>query len=333
MPHVLVCFRVAAIGPSDTAVDVAGIKRAVADLSDEFKHRNVALSFHHWSELSPGLGVPQEYVDKNINWASIDFVVGVMGARFGSSVGNAASGTEHECNLILDLHKKRRQPELLFYFKRHIDTASIDPDQIARVQAFRKRLQSEGLTGEYETTYDLREQIKPALRAKIEGKLSIQQVTQRRVGELPPNRNISVEMVVLSELRDNHVVPTILILKNARDEMFVFDSRYMDAQDLVDWVAHSMGFTKSTGTPLRDVLTQANIDNVRNNTGIIQLWLGNILMMDHPEFQMSNVKILLMKTYMKEGKLGFEFKNGQLLIDRPGPQMIKNNKGEWEVTM
>jgi hypothetical protein len=140
-------------------------------------------------------------------------------------------------------------------------------------------------------------------------------------------------MVVLSELGENHVVPAILILKHARDEMFVFDSRYMDAQVLIDWVAHSMGFTKSTGVSLREVLTQANIDNVKNDTGIIQLWLGNILMMDHPGLQMSNVKILLVKTHIRDGKLGFESKDGKLLIDRPGPAMIKNAKGEWEITL
>ena len=329
----MICFRVAAIGPSDTEEDVQAIRNAVQELSEEFKQRHISLSFHHWSELAPGLGSPQDYIDEHIHWNSIDFVVGLMASRFGRAGNNGESGTEHECRQVIALHTKRKQPDLLFYFKK-LDLDSIaDTAEYNKVQALRSELQVKGLTSQYSDTTDLESLIKPALREKVENKLKLQRVTQRRIGELPPNRTISVEMIVLSELGDDHVVPTILILKNARDELFVFDGRYMSAQNLIDWVAHSMGFTKSTGVPLGEILMRANIDNVKNNNGIIQLWMGNILMMDHPGFEMSDVKILLGKVHAQDKKLGFDLSKGEMRIERPGPQMIKDDKGRWRLTL
>ena len=333
MPHVIICFRVAAIGPSDTENDVQAIRNAVRDLSEEFKHRHVSLSFHHWSELAPGLGAPQEYIDEHIHWNSVDFVVGLMASRFGRAGNSGESGTEHECRQIIGLHTKRKQPDLLFYFKTIDENAITDPDEYKKVLAFRTELQVKGLTSQYRDTADLETIIKPALRAKIEGKLRLQRVTQRRIGELPPNRTISVEMIVLSELKEDHVAPTILILKNARDELFVFDGRYMAAQDLIDWVVHSMGFTKSTGAPLGEILARSNIDNIKNNTGIIQLWMGNVLIMDHPGFEMKDIKILLGQTNVKDGKLGFDLTKKEIRITRPVPKLVKDDTGKWLITL
>jgi hypothetical protein len=186
MATVQLNFKIAAIGPSDVQAELAALEPVIRNLSREFSSRNVALSFHHWSQLAPGVGKPQEYIDQNLNWDDVDFVIGAMWKRFGSPVANADSGTEHECNKILNL-SKRGQPDLLFYFRETPDTAT-SPDA-AKIQAFRDALQRRGLVGTYSDPKAFAAQVEVAIRSKVESKLLSQRQSQRRMGQLPVNRS------------------------------------------------------------------------------------------------------------------------------------------------
>lgn len=332
MPETLICFRVALIGPSDTEPLVPVFRAVVDELTEEFRERSVMLSHHHWADLPPGLGKPQEYIDTTIDWTRMDFVVGLMGLRLGASLEGKRSGTEHECQLVIDLYTKRKQPDLLFFFK-NLNNQVLDPIIQERIEIFRADLQAKGLTATYDTDTDFRSKLKYSLRSKIEAKLKLQHSVQRRVGELPPNHNISVEMIISSELRDDWIVPTIVIFKNTREEHFVFDSRYMNSQDLIDWVAQSMGLSPSTGAPLQEVLAIANRDNIENNTGVIQLWLGGILMTDHPAANIGKWQIALVKVFKKDGRIDFGFVEGLNEISHPGWKIMRNRNGQLDINL
>ena len=197
-----------------------------------------------------------------------------------------------------------------------------------------KRISDKAFYGTYENTAHLVAKAKSSLRSKIEEKLSLQRETHRRIGELPPDRSISVELIVLSELAKDSVTPCIFLLKNAREEYFIFDTRYMYAQNVADWIAHSMGFTKTTGKPLGQVLAEINQTNTKNNTGIIQLWLGDMLIMNHPSLPVNDINIRTAQMNItKDGKLGFDFKPGKNTISRPGPIMKKDTNEKWSITL
>ena len=47
----------------------------------------------------------------------------------------------------------------------------------------------------------------------------------------------------------------------------------------------------------------------------------------------ADFKILIAQTQMKEGKLGFDFKDGGNTISRPGPGMKRDADGKWSITL
>ena len=99
MPSDVTRFHVTGIGPSDVQADVQSLERVVGKLAQEFSIRNVDLAFHHWTYLAPGLGEPQGYIDAQIDWSQMDFVVGAMWERYGTIMPDGVSGTEHESTM------------------------------------------------------------------------------------------------------------------------------------------------------------------------------------------------------------------------------------------
>lgn len=331
MPQTLVNFRVALIGPSDVADTHKALQQAVRELAQELLPRHVTIETIHWTGLSPGLGEPQKYIDKAIGWESMDFVIAVFDSQLGSSLPDGDSGTAHECREVMKAFVNRRAPDLLIFFSEHGIASDVAGQ--AAMESFKQDISTKAFYGTYENVASLVAKAKSSLRSKIEEKLSIHRETHRRIGELPPDRSISVELIVLSELAENSVTPCIFLLKNARNEYFIFDTRYMHAQYVADWIAHSMGFTKTTGKPLRQVLEEVNKTNIQSNTGIIQLWLGDMLIMDHPSVPVNDIKIRIVQANIKDGKFGFSFKEGKNTFSRPGPIMKKDANGKWSITL
>jgi len=324
MPSDTLNFHIAGIGPSDVQAEIKSIEGVVSKLSREFLTRNVTLSFHHWSLLAPGVGTPQGYIDGSINWERMDFVVGAMYKKFGSPVDDADSGTEHECNEILRL-SQRGQPDLLFYFR---DRGSAKDGDVAKIENFRRALYKKALVGTYGSKRDFIEQVEVAIRNKVNAKLSAQEQTQRRMGRLPVNRSLSVEFVVFSEIPERGQTPVIIVLKDSRGRYFFLDTRYTTGQMLADWIAQSMGFAVTEGMTLMEYLMENNTNNIRANNGISQLWLGNIIFADYPNFKVRDLKIAIGKTNTHEGKLGWDLKDGaKISLELPSPQIIVEPDG------
>jgi hypothetical protein len=331
MPTGTLNFRIVAIGPSDVQAELQSIEPVIAKLSREFLIRNVTLSFHNWTHLPPGIGSPQKYIDSCLEWETVDFVIGAMWKRFGSSLNRADSGTEHECNEVLRL-SKRGQPDLLFYFRETPDVES-SPDY-EKIRTFRSSLYETALVATYSDPKTFAEQVETAIRTKVEGQLLSQKQTQRRIGRLPVNRSFAVELIIFAEFPKEGQTPTIVILKDCHDRFFVIDTRYSTAQDITNWIAQSMGFALTEGMSLRDCLMKVNIKNIKDNNGLLQLWLGNIIYADHPTLKMKQLKIALGSTHMHEKKLGWDKgKTKRIPILLKKPQIIINEDGSKKITL
>src|SRR5712671_1673867 len=120
----LTAFRIAVIGPRDVTEDILAVRSVVDELTTEFEPRQIRLKYLHWSLLPPGAGAPQAYIDTEMTWGDLDFVVGAMWKTLGTPLAKSSSGTEHECNLILKHYGLHGQPSLMFFFK-EVDNSTL----------------------------------------------------------------------------------------------------------------------------------------------------------------------------------------------------------------
>jgi hypothetical protein len=366
MPTHTLSFHIAAIGPSDTADDITAVRNAVSELTQEFTIQGVTLLFHHWTDLAPGLGKSaQKYIDQNIGWADMDYVIGLLWRRFGTPAEGAASGTEHEYREIYRLFSTRNQPDLLFYFK-NVDQNNRSGDR-EQIEKLKSDIQVNALTARYGSVAELQKRVRDDLRQKITAKLLSQNQPQRRIGKLPPNRRITVEMIIFAEFPSEEVlIPSIIILKNFRGEEFAFDTRSMYPQELANWIASSMGFAATPGRTLRTYLDECNKRNYEAVTDsqeitaetndskkdsftiqqvgaarkasdkslvITQFWLGNIVFADHPGLKLKEFKIALGHYSTKEKLKEAALKKGCYSIHLPRPQIQNDNEGKKRIIL
>lgn len=95
-----------------------------------------------------------------------------------------------------------------------------------------------------------------------------------------------------------------------------------------------MGFAVTEGMTLLDVLLDTNSKNIQANTGILQLWLGNVIFADHPNFKMKNLKMTLAETHSHEGKPGWkDGGKGTIHLRLKKPEIVVNEDGSKDVTL
>jgi len=327
----LTAFRIAAIGPQDVTTDLLALEQVVSQLSKDFASRDIHTTFHHWSKLSPGLGRPQDYIDNHISWSDLDFVVGAMWKSFGSA------GTEHECNLILDLYKIHKQPDLLFYF-RQVDQGSLlttdAKEQYRQVERFRESLRDSLLWKPYSTTEELVEDARSSLRDKIEGKLRLQAERDRLTGGFPPNRAISVEVVISTRLPNGAQCPVAIALKNGRGEEFIIDTRFQSSQDIANWISDSMGFKATPGISIQDIIMEGARRALESGEKQFAMWYGHIAIEPHPQCKIDSTIIQTHKDITGEdGKPNIVFNNEMISIRHQRPRIIRDKDGKMCMTI
>jgi len=90
-----------------------------------------------------------------------DICIAVFWARLGSPSGVAASGTIEE----MDRMRGQSKPVLPYFSERPLSPRLIDPDQLRRVQEFRRAQESDGIFSVFETV----EQLKSMVLAHLTG--------------------------------------------------------------------------------------------------------------------------------------------------------------------
>jgi hypothetical protein len=320
------CFHVGIIGPSDTSAEVGAALNAISDLNTKLSKRGITIAGHHWSQLPPGVGEPQGYIDDLLAWSDIDFVVGFMRSHFGSPVGEAKSGTEHEARLIVELNQKRGSPDLLFYFHKGALQAS------AEIAVFASWLQKVAMTGSYDAPGEVFALLKEHLEAKIHSRMVPPTGIPQIRGILPTNRRITVEWIISARMTDEDLpIPTIIGFKNGSGEEYALDTRSPVPQGFANWISRSMGFAAKEKDTLLRYLQKTNQENVAKNARIGQTWLGNMEIVAHRKFGKATFMISLAHVASANDdwpKLQQKLEQG--FIPLPAKQIFINAEGTKE---
>src|SRR5919204_4401690 len=120
MPQSLTILKVLVSSPNDLAEEREIVAEAIEELNALWrKGANFELKLLRWeTDARPGLGSDaQEVINRQVG-DDYDVFLGIMGARFGTPTGRAASGTEEE----FERAKARYEADpssvsVMFYFK------------------------------------------------------------------------------------------------------------------------------------------------------------------------------------------------------------------------
>ena len=146
MPRTQTLIRVFVASPSDVSPEREILTSVIEDINQTLAD-NIRLDLIKWETHSPpGFGQDAQDVINQEVGDDYDILLGIMWARFGSPTRRAESGTEEEFDRALSRWKTSSESvKIMFYFKNAgIPVDRIDPEQIAKVKAFKERIASEG---------------------------------------------------------------------------------------------------------------------------------------------------------------------------------------------
>ena len=135
--------------PSDVKDERLCLEEIVQEINGTWSRKlGVRVALISWDKsVIPGIGDnPQDVINKQIK-DDYDIFIGIMWHRFGSPTTLYGSGTEEEFYRALDRYKSDDQSvHIMFYFKNEpVPPSEINPEQLAKVQNFKKDLRNLGV--------------------------------------------------------------------------------------------------------------------------------------------------------------------------------------------
>lgn len=171
MPKNSIHFHVLIASPSDCQEERAAIADALKRWNQVYGSlRGVELRPNLWEQDSqPELGErPQGIVNRQLV-DSADILIAVFWRRLGTPTSEAISGTVEEIQRFL----KRGAPALVYFSRRPTDLADLDTEQLKSLQAYKREIKEQGLTGEFATVAELREKVEVAVGVVVENLLKV----------------------------------------------------------------------------------------------------------------------------------------------------------------
>jgi hypothetical protein len=165
MPVPSLVFRVLVASPSDCAAERVAVREVVTEWNAIYSlSERVIIEPVFWeSHARPALGArPQEIINEQLV-ADCDLAIGTFWTRLGTPTGKAESGTVEEIDEMLR-NKKR---VLLYFSAMPIQPDSVDPDEYARLVAYRTKMQSIGLYFRYSDLPEFRKLVQRHLSQEI----------------------------------------------------------------------------------------------------------------------------------------------------------------------
>src|SRR4028119_1592635 len=163
MPQAATIYRILIASPSDCIEERKVIPQVISSWNASHSLATAAvIEPILWeTHVIPELGDrPQAIINKQIVEAC-DILVGVFWTRLGSDTGKAVSGTAEEIEEI----RRNGKKALLYFSKAPVILDSIDLQQYQALQTYKKSVQKEGITFDYISIADLREQFQRHLSA------------------------------------------------------------------------------------------------------------------------------------------------------------------------
>lgn len=165
MPFTANVFRVLIASPSDLIDErKVAIDTIYAWNAQHAEAESVVLLPVAWeTHATPRTGVrPQAAINQQLVDQS-DILVGMFWTKLGTSTGVAQSGTVEEIERFIAAGK----PTLLYFSKRPIDPALIDPKQNRRLRVFKESTYKNALVGTFDSLESLKETISRHLLSEI----------------------------------------------------------------------------------------------------------------------------------------------------------------------
>ena len=158
-------FRVLIASPSDVEEEREIAVRVIQEWNDLYSYsRQVVLLPLRWETHSaPEYGVrPQEVINRAIV-DECDLLVGAFWTRIGTPTGEADSGTLEEIERVANAGK----PVMLYFSKVGVDPDSLDLEQVASLNEFKKKTYSNALVENYKSIIEFRDKLARQLELKV----------------------------------------------------------------------------------------------------------------------------------------------------------------------
>jgi hypothetical protein len=152
--------RIIVASPGDVMSERDAIRSIIDELNRGIgREMGIVLQIARWeTDTHPGLHVqgPQGLIDTLLRIEESDLLIGVFWKRFGTPVGDSASGTEHEFRLARESWKKNGRPDIMAYFneKAYSPRSKEDVEQWGRVLEFKQTFSRQGLWWAYKGKTD-----------------------------------------------------------------------------------------------------------------------------------------------------------------------------------
>ena len=173
MPQIQTILQVFVASPSDVAEERKILESVIKEINLTLNDTHtMRLKLLKWETHSyPGFGEegPQGVINQQIG-DDYDIFLGIMWGRFGSPTHRAESGTEEEFNRALSRWEgSPERIQIMFYFKNAgIPPSKSEPEQLAKIQAFKKKISAQGVYSEFQDAEDFRTQASTHLRRVIQ---------------------------------------------------------------------------------------------------------------------------------------------------------------------
>lgn len=157
MSHPATVYEVMIASPGDVSAERAIVRELLAEwnIVNSRSTQRVLLPAGWETHAVPEMGDrPQAIINKQV-LKNCDLLVGVFWTRVGTPTGDYLSGSVEE----IEEHVKAGKPTMLYFSSAPVVPESIEPEQYAKLQEFKRSCQSRGL---YESYADLNE-----FRAKL----------------------------------------------------------------------------------------------------------------------------------------------------------------------
>ena len=172
MPQTQTILQVFVASPSDVAEERKILESVINDINRTASDAHpLRLALLKWeTHARPGFGEDAQAVINQQLGDDYDIFLGIMWGRFGSPTPRAESGTEEEFNRALSRWEgSPERIQIMFYFKNAgIPPSEQDPEQLAKVQAFKEKISSQGVYSEFQAAEDFRTQASTHLRRVIQ---------------------------------------------------------------------------------------------------------------------------------------------------------------------
>jgi hypothetical protein len=197
------------------------VEKAILSWNQDRAHgeRVVLLPIRWETDAVPEMGSDGQSVTNRQLVDRADVVIALFHSRVGSPTPRAESGTAEEIDRAVE-----HGTPVHVYFAETMYPYGVDPDELKRLQAFRRAIQERGLLGRYVSAEDLATKVRTALEHDVALLVAASHSGTRGASAQPPPH-----AVLRARFQTRRHVPDRLIIENVGDASAEFVEVALDA--------------------------------------------------------------------------------------------------------